>query len=208
MNRGGAAWNKFCSAKVTPADPGVTPILIEEVPMLKSRYWLLAAGACIPAIALAAQPLMMHFDGRNLPMHETVQVERTAAGPVRVHTWSWRSPRGNASIVIERGNGGAAMPAWALQQMRSMQVQMAQMQNIETSMNRQMLMPLQMLSTRQLQPLLLMPRGLIPVAYGQAIGPMPLFSPLLPTAVIIVPAPQAKLPASRAPQTQPPGIAV
>lgn len=88
MNRGGVAWNKFCSPKVTAADPGITPVLIEEVPMRKSRYWLLAAGTCIPAIALAARPLMMHFDGRNLPMHETTQVERTAAGPVQVHTWT------------------------------------------------------------------------------------------------------------------------
>jgi len=178
--------------------------------MRKTHFWLLAAGACIPAIALAAQPLLVHFDGRSVPMHETVRVEHTAAGPVQVHTWSWRSPQGNASIVIERSNGGAAMPGWALQQMRAMQAQMAQMQAIETSMNRQMLMPLQMLSARQLQPLLLMPRGLIRVAYGQAIGPMPLFSPLLPTAVIIVPAPHTAPPASRAPQPQPqpPGIAV
>ena len=150
--------------------------------MRKTHFWLLAAGACIPAIALATQPLLVHFDGRSLPMHETVQV---------LHD-------------------GAAMPTWALQQMRAMQAQMTQMQAIETSMNRQMLMPLQMFSTRRLQPLLLMPRGLIPVAYGQAIGPMPLFRPPLPVTLIIVPASHGTPPAMRAaqPRPQPPGIAI
>ena len=183
--------------------------------MRKTRFWLLAAGACIPAIALAAQPLLVHFDGRTLPMHETVQVEHTAAGPVQVRTWSWRSPTGNASVMIERSSGAVAMPAWAMRQMRDMQVQMAQMQAIATNLNRQLQMPLQtqLFSTRQLQPLLLMPRGLIPVAYGQALGPLPLFSPLLPTTVILVPeapaaAPTEHAPQTQAPQTQAPGLAV
>ncbi|MCK9367997.1 MAG: hypothetical protein M0P72_12740 [Metallibacterium scheffleri] len=178
--------------------------------MRKTHFWLLAAGACIPAIALATQPLLVHFDGRSLPMHETVRVLHGAAGPVQVRTWTWRSPQGNDSIVIERSNDGAAMPTWALQQMRAMQAQMTQMQAIETSMNRQMLMPLQMFSTRRLQPLLLMPRGLIPVAYGQAIGPMPLFRPPLPVTLIIVPASHGTPPAMRAaqPRPQPPGIAI
>jgi hypothetical protein len=177
--------------------------------MRKSHLWMLLAGTCIPAIALAAQPLLVHFDGRNLPMHETVQVLHGAAGPVQVRTWTWSSPQGNDRIVVQRSTGGTAMSAWAMRQMRTMQAQMAQMHAIVTSMNRQMSMPLQMFSTRQLQPLLLMPRGLIPVAYGQAIGAMPLFTPPLPVTLIIVPAPRSAPPArAPQPQSQPPGIAV
>ncbi|SCC94182.1 conserved exported hypothetical protein [Thiomonas sp. X19] len=92
------------------------------------RRLLLAAAAFIPAVALAAQPLVVHFDGQSIPMHETVQVEHTQAGPVQVKTWTWQSPQGNARIVIQRSDGGV-MPAWAMQQMQAMQSQMASLQN-------------------------------------------------------------------------------
>ena len=163
--------------------------------MRKSRFWLLAAGACIPAIALAAQPLLVHFDGRNLPMHETTQVERTAAGPVQVRTWTWRSPQGNDTIMVQRSNGATALPAWALQQMRAMQAQMQQMQNLETSMDMQWMTPLQTLSTTLEQPLWsasTLPANLpIAVTFAQSRESLPALGSMLPVAVIITPAQRA-----------------
>ncbi|MHB8385358.1 hypothetical protein [Metallibacterium sp.] len=165
--------------------------------MRKSRFWLLAAGACIPAIALAAQPLLVHFDGRNLPMHETTQVERTAAGPVQVRTWTWRSPQGNDTIMVQRSNGATALPAWALQQMRAMQAQMQQMQNLETSMDMQWMTPLQTqtLSATLEQPLWSAPAlpAHLPIAvtFAQPQESLPALGPMLPVAVVVMPAQRA-----------------
>lgn len=94
----------------------------------------IGALALAPAMALAAQPLMVHVDGQTIPMQESTHVIQTAAGPARVSTWHWRSPNGHDSIEIQTSTGGAP-PAWALHQMQAMQTQFrvmqAQMQQLE-----------------------------------------------------------------------------
>lgn len=95
--------------------------------MRKKTRLAAVAAIGLPAVALAAQPLMVRFDGHEVPVHESVRVVQTAFGPVRVRRWSWQGPGGAASIqVSSRGRG--AMPRWALAQLRSMQAQVRAMQ--------------------------------------------------------------------------------
>lgn len=89
----------------------------------------IAAAALVvaPAVALAAQPLFVNVDGHVIPAQGETHVVQTAAGPMKVSTWSWHSPNGASSIVVQSSNGGAP-PAWALAQMREMNAQMQAMQ--------------------------------------------------------------------------------
>jgi len=89
----------------------------------------IAAAALVvaPAVALAAQPLFVNVDGHLMPAHGATRVVQTAAGPMKVSTWSWHSPNGASSIVVQSSTGGAP-PAWALAQMREMNAQMQLMQ--------------------------------------------------------------------------------
>lgn len=89
----------------------------------------LAAAALVvaPAVALAAQPLFVNVDGHVVPARGETRVVQTAAGPVKISTWSWHSPNGASSIVVQSSNGGVP-PAWALAQMRAMNAQMQAMQ--------------------------------------------------------------------------------
>lgn len=79
--------------------------------------------------------------------------------------------------------------------MRAMQAQMAQMQNIETSMSRQMMMPLQTLSTTLEQPIWsapALPANLpIAVTFAWPEESLPVLGPMLPVAVVVMPAPRA-----------------
>ncbi|HEY4296648.1 MAG TPA: hypothetical protein VGM85_09255 [Paraburkholderia sp.] len=89
----------------------------------------IAAAALVvaPAVALAAQPLFVNVNGHIVPARGETRVVQTAAGPVKVSTWSWHSPNGASSIVVQSSNGGAP-PDWALAQMRAMNAQMQAMQ--------------------------------------------------------------------------------
>ncbi len=109
----------------------------------KKLSMLIAAGIAMPVLALAAQPLLVNFDGRTVPMHEQVSTVQTAAGPMQVRTWRWSGPGGNAMIRVSEssGAGTAAMPHWALAQMRAMQAQMQQMQAVQTQLTRALLAP-------------------------------------------------------------------
>lgn len=96
----------------------------------------IAAGALVfaPALALAAEPLLVHIDGKVIPAQGQTSIIQTATGPMHVSTWSWHSPNGNGSIEVQTSTGGAP-PTWALQQMRALQSQMlvvqSQMQQLE-----------------------------------------------------------------------------
>ncbi len=126
--------------------------------MRKTILAVALAGLGLPALALAAQPVFIRVDGHAVPMREFVQVVNTTAGPVRVRTWSWRGPRGAATFQVTESRGaGAAMPPWALAQMRAMQAQMQQMRLIEAAL-------VERLFTRALP---------VPTAFGQ-----PLLVPL------------------------------
>ena len=96
----------------------------------------IAVGALMlaPALALAAEPLLVHVNGQVVPVEGQTHVIQTAAGPAHVSTWSWHSPNGSERIEMQTSTGGAP-PTWALQQMREMQSQMqimqAQMQQLQ-----------------------------------------------------------------------------
>jgi hypothetical protein len=89
----------------------------------------IAAAALVvaPAVALAAQPLFVNVNGHVVPAQGETRLVQTAAGPMKVSTWSWHGPDGAGRIVVQSSSGGAA-PAWALAQMRAMNAQMQAMQ--------------------------------------------------------------------------------
>ncbi|MHB1872910.1 MAG: hypothetical protein ACYCT1_18990 [Steroidobacteraceae bacterium] len=154
------------------------------------------AVLALPALALAAQPLLIRVDGRNLPMREIVEVVRTEAGPVQVRTWSWRGPGGAATLQISARHGGAApVPAWALEQLRALQGQMRQMQLMEAALAQPMLMPAPPLPVAFGRPLLLPLPGQAPIEV-RLLEPMFGLRPMpMPMRVIVIapakPAPRA-----------------
>ncbi len=160
------------------------------------------AGLALPAMALAAQPILIRVSGNTVPMHEVVQVVHTTAGPVRVHTWSWREPNGAATFQVTESRGAPpVMPTWALAQMRAMQAQIAQLQLLQTALAR---------------PLFMMPAPPIPVMFGAPLlMPMPGQAPLevrflrpriplrlapAPTRVLVILPAQAAPPAAPTPK--------
>jgi hypothetical protein len=158
-------------------------------------------GVGLPALALAAQPILVRFEGRTVPVHETVRMIRSSAGPVRVRTWSWRGPNGAAIVQVSESRGAApAVPAWALEQMRAMQAQMRQMQLIQAALQQPMLMPSFPMQVLFGQPLFAPMSGLqLPVELHILEPVIPLRIEPLPVRVItIVPAPSAPA-AHRAP---------
>jgi len=54
----------------------------------------IAASALVfaPALALAAEPLLVHIDGQVIPAPGQTSSIQTASGPMHVSTWSWHSP--------------------------------------------------------------------------------------------------------------------
>ncbi len=157
---------------------------------------LLAALAAIglPALALAAQPLMVRFDGHEVPVHESVRVVQTALGPMRVRSWSWQGPGGAASIQVSSAGPGV-MPAWALAQMRSMQAQMRQIQATLAQPFPSRLLPF---SASFAQPALVPVPSfapLVPVAFPQLLAPLEIV-PQATRVIVVLPAP----PSPRAPR--------
>jgi len=95
---------------------------------MRFRTAIAAAALVIaPTVALAAQPLFVNVNGHVVPARSETHVIRTAAGPMKVSTWSWHSPNGAGSIVVQSSSGGPP-PAWALAQMRAISAQMQAMQ--------------------------------------------------------------------------------
>lgn len=161
--------------------------------MRKKVLGMALAGLGLPALALAAQPILIRFQGRTVPVHETVQVARTAAGPVRVRTWSWHGANGATFLrVSESRSGSAAVPAWALAQMRAMQAQMRQMQLIEAAFNQSLLMPSQPIPALFGQPLLTPGFGL-PVEVRVLQPAVPLQLVPVPVRVVAIPLPSPRL---------------
>jgi hypothetical protein len=77
--------------------------------------------------AAAAQPMYVNVNGQAVPVKAETRVVQTAAGPMKVSTWSWRSPNGSASFEMQTSTGGMP-PAAALRQLQAAQAQMAAMQ--------------------------------------------------------------------------------
>lgn len=153
--------------------------------MRKRVLALVVAVAVLPTLALAAQPLLVRFNGHDMPMHEIVRTVQTGAGPVQVRSWSWQGPDGAGTVRVSRSDG-VAMPGWALQQMRLMQVQMAQMQAQMQMLSAGFFPPLATASP--LQPTLL--QGSEPVqlpilvALPQVVMKVPVFEAVTPIRVV------------------------
>ena len=136
----------------------------------------IAAAALVvaPAVALAAQPLFVNVNGHIVPARGETRVVQTAAGPMKVSTWSWHSPNGASSIVVQSSNGGAP-PDWALAQMRAMNAQMQvmqiQMQQLQhAAFNGAFALPAPM-PVLFAMPAWAAPRAVIVVAPGRAAAP-------------------------------------
>ena len=158
------------------------------------------AGLALPALALAAQPLLIRVSGQKVPMREVVQVMHTAAGPVYIHTWSWTGPRGAATVQVSESRGARpAMPAWAMAQMRAMQAQMRLIQ----AMVDQRLMPAMPVPSMFVPPVMLPLPGQAPVEVRWLQPMIRLRAVPVPTRVlVIVPArnPHAAPPAASRPR--------
>jgi hypothetical protein len=119
---------------------------MEGTKMKVRSYMAAGALALIPVFALAGQtsaspaakPLFINVNGQAVPVKAETRVVQTAAGPMKVSTWSWHSPQGGASFEMQTSTGGMP-PASALRQMRAMQYQMQAAQAQMMAMQRQML---------------------------------------------------------------------
>lgn len=122
---------------------------------MRLRSWLaLGALALVPVLALAgeagaqmgtqrgaqqdAQPMFVNVNGQAVPVKAETHVVQTAAGPMKVSSWSWHSPHGGASFEMQTSTGGAP-PAFALQQMQAAQAQLAAMQQQMMAVQQQMM---------------------------------------------------------------------
>lgn len=145
------------------------------------------AVLALPALALAAQPLLIRVDGRTLPLREIVQVVHTEAGPMQVRTWSWRGPGGATTVQFAASRAAAApVPVWALEQLRALQGQIRQMQWMEAALAQPMLMPAPPLRVAFGRPLLLPLPGQAPIEV-RWLEPMFGFRPMpLPMRVIVI----------------------
>ncbi|RDU97742.1 hypothetical protein [Trinickia dinghuensis] len=109
-------------------------------------YMAVCALALIPVLALAgqasaqsaAQPMFVNVNGQAVPVKAETHMIQTAAGPMKVSSWSWHSPHGGASFEVQTSTGGMP-PAFALQQMRAMQYQMRAAQVQMMAMQQQMM---------------------------------------------------------------------
>lgn len=146
------------------------------------------AGLVLPALAPAAQPLLIRVDGHEVPMREVVQVVHTAAGPVYIRTWSWREPKGPATFQVSESRGASpAMPAWAVAQMGALR---AQIRLIEAALTQPLRMPMVPVPTVFGQPLLLPLPGRLPaeVRFLQPMVPLRVV-PVPMRVLVILPAP-------------------
>ena len=109
-------------------------------------YMAAGALALIPVLALAgqpsapsaAQPMFINVNGQAVPVKAETHVVQTAAGPMKVSTWSWHSPQGGASFEMQTSTGGMP-PAAALRQMQAIDYQMHMAQAQMMAMQQQML---------------------------------------------------------------------
>lgn len=109
-------------------------------------YMAAGALALIPVLALAgqastasaAQPMFVNVNGQAVPVKAETHVVQTAAGPMKVSTWSWHSPQGGASFEVQTSTGGVP-PAVALRQMQAIDYQMRAAQAQMMAMQQRML---------------------------------------------------------------------
>lgn len=138
----------------------------------------------LPVAALAAQPMRIRVDGQSVPVHEVTQVMHTAAGPVRVRTWSWHGPHGAATFEVSESRGASpAMPAWALARLRALQ---AQMRQIEATSEQPLLMPSLPVRVVFGQPLLLPLPGGAPVEVRFLRSMIPLGMAPMPARILVL----------------------
>ena len=161
--------------------------------MHKKVLAMALAGMALPALALASSPLRVRFEGQTVPVRETVQVTHLPSGTVRVRTWSWRGPNGAGTFQVSESRGAApAMPAWALAQMREMQMQMRQLRRIEAAFEQPLLAPPPPLPVMWSEPLLIRVPGVALPLETRLLQPLIVPQALLPVRVIaIVPRPKA-----------------
>ncbi|HHL4079139.1 hypothetical protein [Burkholderia sola] len=88
--------------------------------------------------AAAAQPMFVNVDGQAVPVKAETRVVQTAVGPMKVSTWSWRSPQGGASFEMQTSSGGMP-PAAALRQIQAAQYRMQAAQAQMVAMQQQMM---------------------------------------------------------------------
>ncbi|MCC8395710.1 hypothetical protein LJ656_24305 [Paraburkholderia sp. MMS20-SJTR3] len=113
---------------------------------MRFRSYLAAgAAALLPALALAgqpnaqpaeqaaAQPLFISVNGQAVPVKTETRVVQTASGPLKISTWSWRSPQGGASVAMQSGTTSVP-PELALRQMQAMQAMQYQMRAAQMQM--------------------------------------------------------------------------
>ncbi|MBR8456292.1 hypothetical protein KDW07_03790 [Burkholderia dolosa] len=109
-------------------------------------YMAAGALALMPVFAMAAQadaaaaaqPMYVNVNGQAVPVKAETRVVQTAAGPMKVSTWSWRSPNGSASFEMQTSTGGMP-PAAALRQLQAAQYQMQAAQAQMAAMQQQMM---------------------------------------------------------------------
>ncbi|WP_186042381.1 hypothetical protein [Burkholderia gladioli] len=172
------------------------------------------AGALVlaPVLAFAAQPVFVQVDGRTVAAQETSRIVQTADGPAHVKTWSWHSPNGEASFVMQSSTGG--MPPADLRRMQArMQMQMVQMAAMQAQMQAQM-QALQQAALGGMPafaagaPLDAMFAG-PPVVLMQMPQPVLYLVPVAPPARTVAPVrTPAPMPAAPAPATRKPGLEV
>ncbi|WP_321856434.1 hypothetical protein [Burkholderia cenocepacia] len=110
-------------------------------------YMAAGALALVPVFALAGQagataavqPMFVNVDGQAVPVKTETRVVQTAAGPMKVSTWSWHSPQGGASFEMQTSSSGGMPPAAALRQIQAAQYQMQVAQAQMVAMQQQMM---------------------------------------------------------------------
>jgi hypothetical protein len=167
--------------------------------MHKKVLAMALAGMALPALAQASSPLLVRFDGHTVPVREIVQVRHLPSGTVRVRMYSWRGPNGAGTIQISEGSGARpAMPAWALAQMREMQMQMLQMRRIEAAFAQPLLAPSPPVRVMWSAPLLIRVPGMTLPLETRMLEPLIVPQALLPVRVIAI-VPAASIPRAAAP---------
>lgn len=166
--------------------------------MHKKVLVMALAGLVLPVLASASTPTEVRFEGHMVPVRETVQVTRTPSGMVRVRTWTWKGPGGTAAIQVSESRGpGAAMPGWALAQVRRLQMQMgqemSQMRRIEAALEQPLVAFPPSMPVIWSEPMMIpLPGQALPLE-ARIVEPVIVRRVLLPARVIeIVPAPSVE----------------
>ncbi|MBJ9619991.1 hypothetical protein KTE49_00625 [Burkholderia multivorans] len=158
-------------------------------------YMAAGALALMPVLALAgqaatapaAQPMFVNVNGQAVPVKAETRVVQTAAGPMKVSTWSWHSPNGSASFEMQTSTGGMP-PAAALRQIQAAELQMRAAQAQMIAMQQQMM---------ALQHIALANAFAMPMPQPVAFA-MPMWAMPEPVVVLVPAQPPAKRPAAPA----------